>query len=93
MPFGRFTIRQLTGDLLPKKWPDRGSLWTKFDVRLIDPSGAARPVAMKEVFAGDMESPFDPRPGGNVGGFPKLQEPLGFVFVPAASVAPGYGAA
>jgi hypothetical protein len=94
-PAGEFTalrLRILPDSDNPKKWPERGSLVTKFDVRLIDPSGAATPVAMKEVFADHLEGPFDPGPGGNVGGFPKLEGPRWFVFVPAAPVAPGPGA-
>lgn len=76
----------------PKKWPERGSLVTKFQVNLIDPAGAATPVAMKEVFADHLGDPIDPEPNGNVGGFPKLEGPRWFVFVPEKAVEPIPGA-
>lgn len=75
----------------PKKWPERGSLVTKFEARLIDASGAATPVAMKEVFADHLGGPQDPGPGGNVGAFPKLEGPRWFVFVPVQPVVPAAG--
>ncbi|MEO5917709.1 MAG: PSD1 and planctomycete cytochrome C domain-containing protein [Luteolibacter sp.] len=72
----------------PKKWPERGSLVTKFDVNLIDAAGAATPVAMKEVFADHLGDPNDPNPNGDVGGFPKLDGPRWFVFVPEKAIEP-----
>jgi len=76
----------------PKKWPERGSLVTKFQVDLIDPAGAVTPVAMKEVIADHLGDPVEPEPGGNVGGFPKLEGPRWFVFVPEKAVSPAPGA-
>ena len=73
----------------PKKWPERGSLASKFQVDLIDPSGAVTHVAMKEVFADHLGDPVAPSPNGNVGGFPKLEGPRWFVFVPEKSVTGG----
>ena len=73
----------------PKKWPERGSLATKFEVRLIDAAGKATPVPMKEVFADHLSGPHEPRPGGNLGDFPKLEGPRWFVLVPATPVVPG----
>ncbi len=75
----------------PKKWPERGSLATKFEVRLIDANGAATPVVMKEVFADHLGEFYEPGPDGNVGGFPKLEGPRWFVFVPTTPVIPGPG--
>lgn len=74
----------------PKKWPERGSLVSEFQVDLIL-DGKTRPVEMKEVFADYLGGPRDPTPAGNVGGFPKLDGPRWFVFVPAEPVeaAPG----
>lgn len=76
----------------PKKWPERGSLVTKFEVNLIDSAGTVTPVAMKEVFADHLGDPVEPSPGGDVGGFPKLEGPRWFVFVPEKAVKPGPGA-
>ncbi|MEO5713519.1 MAG: PSD1 and planctomycete cytochrome C domain-containing protein [Luteolibacter sp.] len=75
----------------PKKWPERGSFVSKFQVRLIDPAGVSTPVAMKEVFADHFGDPLDPGPAGNFGGFPKLEGPRWFVFVPAQAVDPAPG--
>lgn len=75
----------------PKKWPERGSLVTKFQVNLIDAAGASIPVAMKEVFADHLGDPVEPDPQGNVGGFPKLEGPREFVFVPEKAVEPAPG--
>ena len=75
----------------PKKWPERGSLVTKFEAILIDPAGVATPVAMKEVFVDRLGGPKDPLPNGNVGGFPKLEGPRWAVFVPAQAIAPAPG--
>ncbi|MEY3896126.1 MAG: hypothetical protein RLZZ214_1646 [Verrucomicrobiota bacterium] len=75
----------------PKKWPERGSFVTDFRVTLIAPDGAITPVPMKEVFADDLEGPFEPGPGGNVGGYPKLDGPRWFVFVPQNPVTPAPG--
>ena len=59
---------------------------------LIDPAGAVTPVAMQEVFADRLGDVREPVPGGNVGGFPKLDGPRWFVFVPVKSVSPDAGA-
>jgi hypothetical protein len=75
----------------PKKWPERGAVALKFEAKLVDSAGASTPVAMKEVFADHLGGPLDPGPGGNVGGFPKLEGPRWFVFVPAAPVVPSPG--
>lgn len=76
----------------PKKWPERGSWVTRFEVALIDPGGVATTVAMKEVFADHLGDPLAPSPNGNVGGFPKLEGPREFVFVPEKFIQPGPGA-
>jgi hypothetical protein len=91
-PFTALRLHILPDSADPKKWPERGSLVTKFDVSLIDAAGAATPLPMKEVFADHLGDPHDPGPGGNVGGFPKLEGPRWFVFVPAVPVAPTPGA-
>jgi hypothetical protein len=70
----------------PKKWPERGSYVTSFKVHLVDAAGATRPVAMKEVFVDRFSEPNEPNPGGNVGGFPKLEGPRWAVFVPEKPV-------
>jgi hypothetical protein len=75
----------------PKKWPERGSLVSKFEVNLIDASGKISKVAMKEVVADRLGGPFEPGPGGNIGGFPKLDGPRWFVFIPEHAVQPGPG--
>jgi hypothetical protein len=75
----------------PKKWPERGAVASKFEVKLVDPAGESTPVAMKEVIADHLGDALDPGPGGNVGGFPKLDGPRWFVFVPVAPVVPGPG--
>ena len=75
----------------PKKWPERGSLVTKFEAILIDPAGVATPVVMKEVFVDRLGGPKDPLPNGNVGGFPKLEGPRWAVFVPAQAIDPAPG--
>lgn len=76
----------------PKKWPERGSLVTGFEVKLVDAAGVVTPVPLKEVFADYLGGPQDPHPGGDFGGFPKLEGPRWFVFVPAAPVMPPPGA-
>jgi hypothetical protein len=66
----------------PKKWPERGSLVTRFTAQITDASGVVTPVAMKEVFVDRLSEPVEPHPTGNVGGFPKLDGPRWAVFVP-----------
>ena len=92
LAFSALRLRILPEKDDPKKWPERGSLVTKFQVNLIDAAGAVTPVTMKEVFADHLGDPTEPEPGGNVGGFPKLDGPRGFVFVPEKAVSPGPGA-
>jgi hypothetical protein len=72
----------------PKRWPERGSLVSTLKVTLIDPAGAATPVAMKEVFCDRLGDLNHPHPGGDVGGYPKLEGPRGFVFVPDVAIQP-----
>ncbi len=76
----------------PKKWPERGSLVTRFEVKLIDPAGVSAPVVMKEVFVDRLGGPKEPEPNRNVGGFPKLEGPRWAVFVPDRGVQPAAGA-
>ncbi len=85
----RLTISPESDD--PKKWPERGSLVTNFQATLIDATGKATPVPMKEVFADRMGDLVQPSPTGNVGGYPKLEGPRWFVFVPEnpVTVEPG----
>jgi len=92
LAFSALRLRILPEKDDPKKWPERGSLVTKFQMNLIDAAGAVTPVTMKEVFADHLGDPTEPEPGGNVGGFPKLDGPRGFVFVPEKAVSPGPGA-
>ncbi len=75
----------------PKQWPERGSLVTRFQANLIDTNGDAVPVKMREVFVDHLGDPTMPGPGGNVGGFPKLEGPRWAVFVPAEPVEPADG--
>jgi hypothetical protein len=90
--FSALRLRVLPEKDDPKNWPERGSLVTKFEVNLIDPTGAATPLAMKEVFADHLGAPNQPEPGGNFGAFPKLEGPRWFVFVPGKSLSPAPGA-
>lgn len=90
--FSALRLRVLPESDDPKKWPERGSFVSKFQANLTDPSGAATPVAMKEVFVDHLGDPFDPSPGGNVGGFPKLEGPRWSVFVPEKAIDPAPGA-
>ncbi len=89
--FSALRLRILPDHDDPKKWPERGSLVSKFEVNLIDPAGAITKVAMKEVIADRLGGPFEPGPAGNVGGFPKLESPRWFVFIPEKplNAAPG----
>jgi hypothetical protein len=75
----------------PRKWPERGSFVSEFQVNLIH-EGKSQPVEMKEVFSDYLAGPHDPTPRGNVGGFPKLEGPRWFVFVPTDRVDPPPGA-
>jgi hypothetical protein len=90
-PFSALRLRILPENDDPKKWPERGSLVSKLKVSLIDPAGAVTPVVMKEVFCDHLGDPNEPDPGGNVGGFPKLEGPRWFVFVPERTIEPGPG--
>jgi hypothetical protein len=90
-PFSAVRLQILPDSDDPKKWPERGALATQFDVRLIAPDGSSKPVPMKEVFVDRLDTPQEPHPGGNVGGFPKLEGPRWAVFVPAGPVAPQPG--
>ena len=75
----------------PKKWPERGSLVSKFEVNQIDATGVVTPVAMKEVIVDHLGDLVDPQATGNVGGFPKLEGPRWFVFIPSSPVKPVAG--
>jgi Protein of unknown function (DUF1553)/Protein of unknown function (DUF1549)/Planctomycete cytochrome C len=75
----------------PKQWPERGAFVSKFQISLIDLSGAVTPVAMKEVFADRFGDPAEPKPDGSFGGFPKLEGPRWFVLVPENPVQPEPG--
>ncbi|MEO8615862.1 MAG: PSD1 and planctomycete cytochrome C domain-containing protein [Luteolibacter sp.] len=86
--FSALRLRILPDSDDPKKWPERGSLVTDFKVILIDAAGVATSVEMKEVFADRFGDSMDPSPRGNVGGFPKLEGPRWFVFVPSVPVSP-----
>lgn len=90
--FSALRLRILPDHTDPKKWAERGLLVTRFQVNLIDLAGAVTPVATKKVFADRLGDVRDPAPGGNVGGFPKLDGPRCFVFVPKKSVIPKAGA-
>jgi hypothetical protein len=92
VPFSALRLTILPDADDPKKWPERGALVTDFKVHLIDAAGARSQVAMKEVFVDRLDNPQEPGPGGNVGGFPKLEGPRWAVFVPAAPVVPPEGA-
>ena len=75
----------------PKKWPERGSLVSVFQVNLVDPAGLGTSVPMKEVFVDHFGDPIEPSPNGNVGGYPKLDGPRWVVFVPETPIAPAPG--
>ncbi|MBC8128311.1 MAG: DUF1553 domain-containing protein, partial [Gloeobacteraceae cyanobacterium ES-bin-144] len=75
----------------PKKWPERGSFVTKFEVNQVDAAGVVTPIVLKEVFADHLGDLDEPQPTGNFGGFPKLDGPRWFVFVPVAPIAPTQG--
>ncbi|RYD32275.1 MAG: DUF1549 domain-containing protein, partial [Verrucomicrobiaceae bacterium] len=68
-----------------KTWPERGSLVSKFDMTRIDAGGKATPVKMKEVFVDRPGDAVEATAQGGVGGFPKLEGPRWFVFVPEKS--------
>ncbi len=90
-PFSALRLKILPDHDDPKKWPERGSFVSKFDVTLTGGDGVATPVVMKEVFADHFGDPLEPSPSGNVGGFPKLEGPRWFVFVPDQPVVPAPG--
>ncbi len=75
----------------PTQWPVRGSLVTKFESRLIDAEGKAKPVVMKEVFVDHIGGVIEATPTGGFGGYPKLHQPRWVVLVPEKRVeaAPG----
>ncbi len=91
-PFSAVRLQILPDSDDPEKWPERGALATRFEVRLTDEAGNPTPVPMKEVFVDRLDTPHEPHPGGNVGGFPKLEGPRWAVFVPASPVVPPAGA-
>ncbi len=91
IPFTALRLRILTDSDDSKKWPERGSLVSKFEVNEIDQVGAVTRVEMKEVFVDHLGDPMAPEPSGNVGGFPKLEGPRWFVFVPAKAFKPRAG--
>lgn len=84
--FSALRLRILPESDDPKRWPERGSLVTKFEVKLIDAAGTASPVRMKEVFVDRVGDSRVAGPGGNVGGYPKLDGPRWAVFVPESPV-------
>jgi hypothetical protein len=90
--FSALRLRILPESDDPKKWPERGSWVSNFTVHLIDSHGVKSELRMREVFADQLGGPFSPTPSGNVGGFPKLEGPRWFVFVPENPVNPGPGA-
>ncbi|RYD23391.1 MAG: DUF1553 domain-containing protein [Verrucomicrobiaceae bacterium] len=81
-PFTALRLRILPESDDAKTWPERGSLVSKFEVTRIDTAGAATPVAMKEVFVDRAGDSVEATAQGGVGGFPKLEGPRWFVFVP-----------
>lgn len=91
-PFTAIRIRILPDSDDPKKWPERGAFVTRFNVHLIGADGKATPVEMSEVIADRIDGVHVPGPHGHIGGFPKLEGPRWFVFVPAAPVRPDPGA-
>ena len=90
--FSALRLRILPDSDDPKKWPERGSLVSAFQVSLTDAAGVCTPVSMKEVFVDRFGEPNEPSSNGNVGGYPKLDGPRWFVFVPANPVVPAAGA-
>lgn len=86
--FTAIRLRILPEDDNPKKWPERGSFVNKFDVGLMDSAGKTTRIPMKEVFADRLGDLTEPTPEGDVGGFPKLEGPRWFVFVPVEPVNP-----
>jgi len=94
-PFTALRLRLLPVSDDPKKWPERGALASAVELKLVDASGAAAAIPLKEVFADYLAGPYDPmtaiRGGGGVGDFPKLNGPRWFVLVPAQPVAAAPG--
>ena len=94
--FTALRLRILPDSDDPKKWPERGAFASSVQIEMVDPAGAATPVAMQEVFADHLAGPYDPitaiRGGGGLGDFPKLHGPRWFVLVPTQAVAPAPGA-
>jgi len=91
-PFHAVRLHILPDSDDPRDWPERGSLASVFELRVIHPDGSGTPVKMKEVFVDRIDGPKDPSPQGNVGGFPKLEGPRWAVFVPADPVEAPTGA-
>lgn len=89
--FSALRLRVLPDSDDPKKWPERGSLVSELKVNLINAAGTVTPVVMKEVFADHLGDFNDPSPTGQVGGFPKLDGPRCFVFVPETAIEPEPG--
>jgi hypothetical protein len=75
----------------PRKWPERGSLVTKFELKLIDSLGNGTLLPLKDIVADHVDGSFDPSPDGNFGSFPKLEGPRWFVIVPAKPIVPESG--
>ncbi|MES2474760.1 MAG: PSD1 and planctomycete cytochrome C domain-containing protein [Verrucomicrobiota bacterium] len=69
-----------------KLWPERGSFVSRLEVKLVDAAGKSTAVPMKEVFVDRFGDLKEAGPGGNVGGYPKLEGPRWFVFVPKSPV-------
>ncbi|HSP43968.1 MAG TPA: DUF1549 domain-containing protein, partial [Luteolibacter sp.] len=90
-PFSAIRLRIMPDSDDPTQWPERGSFATHFEVRMLGPDGMSIAVQMKEVFVDRIDGPKEPTPGGNVGGFPKLEGPRWAVFVPAHAFRPAAG--
>jgi Protein of unknown function (DUF1549)/Protein of unknown function (DUF1553)/Planctomycete cytochrome C len=76
----RLEIRPESDD--PLKWPERGSWVSKFEVLRIDSEGKAHPIPMVDVFVDWEDGHENATPQGNVGAFPKIDQPRWAVFVP-----------
>jgi hypothetical protein len=73
----------------PLKWPERGSWVSKFEVWRIDAHGKAHEIPMGDVFVDWEDAPHAAGPQGNVGAFPKIDQPRWAVFVPKSPFVAG----
>jgi hypothetical protein len=76
----RLDIRPESDD--PLKWPERGSWVSAFEVSRVDAAGKTHSIPMADVFVDWEDGHEAATPQGNVGAFPKMDQPRWAVFVP-----------